>query len=336
MPQTMMQAIEISEPGGPEVLIPTERPVPTPKDNEVLIRVFAAGVNRPDCFQRAGLYPAPPGASDLPGLEVSGEVVAIGASVTRWRIGDRVAALTHGGGYAAFVVAHEQHCLTVPDNLDMTLAAAVPETAFTVYSNVWMRGRLSAGQTLLVHGGSSGIGSTAIQLAKAHGSRVITTAGSEAKCQFCEALGADVSINYKQEDWAEAVAAAAPDGVDVILDMVAGDYTAKNLSVLAMDGRYVVIALLGGPIANDVNMGLVLRKRLVVTGSTLRPQTDAQKAAIAAACEKAVVPLLANGGFVPMIYETFALKDAAKAHALMESGEHMGKIVLRVSEGDLA
>ncbi|MEM7763404.1 MAG: NAD(P)H-quinone oxidoreductase [Pseudomonadota bacterium] len=332
MPPTTMKAVAISSPGGPEVLVPEDRPVPTPAAAQVLIRVIAAGINRPDCFQRAGLYPAPPGASDLPGLEVSGEVVAVGSEVTRWQAGDLVCALTHGGGYAEYVVAHTGHCLPVPDGISPILAAAVPETAFTVYSNLWMRAGVWPGDTLLIHGGSSGIGSMAIQMAKALGHTVLTTAGTDEKCAFCTALGADAAINYRDTDWLSEAQEHAPDGIDLLLDMVGGAYVEKGLSLLRMDGRYVIIALLGGAVAESVNMGHVLRKRLTVTGSTLRPQTDSQKTDIAIELERDVWPLLASGGVVPMIYEQFPLAHAADAHKLMESGQHMGKIVLNVSE----
>ncbi|MEL7297505.1 MAG: NAD(P)H-quinone oxidoreductase [Pseudomonadota bacterium] len=332
MPPTTMKAIAISKPGGPDVLIAEDRAVPTPASDQVLIRVIAAGINRPDCFQREGLYPPPPGASDLPGLEVSGEVVAVGSEVARWQTGDRVCALTHGGGYAEYVVAHAGHCLPIPDGMSPILAAAVPETAFTVYSNLWMRAGVWPGDALLIHGGSSGIGSMAIQIAKALGHTVLTTAGTDEKCDFCTALGADLAINYKSGDWLVEAQEHSPDGVDVLLDMVGGVYVEQGLSLLRMDGRYVLIALLGGAVAESINMGHILRKRLTVTGSTLRPQTDSQKTDIATELERDVWPLLASGGVVPMIYEQFPLAQAADAHTLMESGQHMGKIVLNVSE----
>lgn len=325
-----MRVVEISAPGGPEVLVPGQRPRPEPAPDEVIIRVEAAGVNRPDCLQRAGFYPPPPGASDLPGLEVAGEVASVGSNVTRWQAGDRVCALTHGGGYAQYVRAHAGHCLPIPDNLTAVQAAALPETVFTVYFNVWMRAGIRPGDRLLVHGGSSGIGSTAIQMAKALGHEVIVTAGSDEKCQFCRQLGADLAINYRADDWREVLAAERPDGVDVILDMVAGDYTQKNIESLRVDGRYAIIAIVGGAIANSVSMADVLRKRLTITGSTLRPQTDAVKADIAAHVERDAWPLVAVGGVVPVIHAEFPLADAAAAHALMEAGKHMGKIVLTV------
>lgn len=327
-----MQAIEITSPGGPEVLKPVVRPQPSPMPDQVLIRVHAAGVNRPDCLQRMGLYPVPPGASDLPGLEVAGEIVAVGDDVERWRIGDHVCALTHGGGYAQYCVAHAWHCLPVPDGMSMAHAAAIPETAFTVYSNVWMRCAIQPGESLLVHGGSSGIGSTAIQMAKAKGHTVVVTAGSEEKCNFCKQLGADIAINYRDVNWRDALEQAMPDGIDVILDMVGGSYVQPNLDSLKPDGRYALIALIGGAVVQELNIAGILRKRLTFLGSTLRPQTDLAKAAIAKQLEQDIWPLLSIGAVVPMIYETFALADAAKAHALMESGDMMGKLVLTTSD----
>ena len=325
-----MRVIEITKPGGPEVLEPATRPLPQPGADDVVIRVAAAGVNRPDCLQRAGRYPVPAGASDLPGLEVAGEVAAIGGDVSRWAVGDRVCALTHGGGYAEYVRVHAGHCLPVPDGLSMLRAAALPETAFTVYFNVWMRAGIRDGDRLLVHGGSSGIGSTAIQIAKARGHDVAITAGSDEKCAFCAQLGADLAINYRAGDWREALRDAWPDGVDVILDMVAGDYTQKNLDALRVGGRLAVIAIVGGPVSDGVSMADVLRKWLTVTGSTLRPQPDAVKAGIAAGVERDVWPLVATGGVVPVVHAEFPLERAADAHAMMESGTHMGKIVLTV------
>ncbi|MEM8548724.1 MAG: NAD(P)H-quinone oxidoreductase [Pseudomonadota bacterium] len=330
MPQTM-QAIEISAPGGPEVLQLTNRERPQPGPGEVLIRVRAAGINRPDCLQRAGLYPPPPDASDLPGLEVAGEIAAVGTDVTNWQPGDRVAALTHGGGYAAYCVAAAGHCLGIPDGIDDVTAAAIPETAFTVYSNVWMRAGLKPGETLLVHGGSSGIGSTAIQIARALGSPVITTAGTDEKCRFCEELGATLAINYRTEQWADVIQAQAADGIDVILDMVGGAYASDNLACLNTDGRYALIALLGGAKVDVLNIAPILRNRLTFFGTTLRPQSVAAKAEIARAVEQDVMPLVASGDFVPMIHARFPLANAADAHALMESGTHMGKIVLTLT-----
>ena len=329
-----MRAIEIVEPGGPEVLQLTELDIPEPGPDEVLIAVSAAGVNRPDVLQREGKYPLPPDASPLPGLEVSGRVVASGSNVTRFFSGDRVMALTHGGGYAEYCVADASHCLAIPDELSDIEAAAVPETFFTVWYNAFTRGGLQQGETLLVHGGSSGIGTTAIQLANALGSRVIVTAGSDEKCRFCTDLGADAAINYREEDWpTRVVEENYGNGPDVILDMVAGSYMQKNLDVLARDGRYVIIAFLQGPSA-ELNMRAVLGKRLTITGSTLRPQSVAEKAEIAGALQTDVLPLLESGRVRPVIYETFSLADAAKAHALMETSKHMGKIVLQVGSGD--
>lgn len=326
-----MQAIHIREPGAPNVLEPVTRPIPVPGDDEVLIRVTVAGVNRPDCLQRAGLYAPPPDASDLPGLEVSGTVVALGRAVSRWRIGQRVCALTHGGGYAQYCVADAGHCLAIPDDIDDIIAAAIPETAFTVYSNVFQRGALRPGETLLVHGGSSGIGTTAIQIARALGSQVVTTAGTDEKCEFCLQLGATTAINYRKTQWHEALAQSCPNGVDVILDMVAGSYIQPNIDSLKPDGRYALIALLGGAVAEQLNVANILRKRLTFFGTTLRPQSVAAKRSIARDVEAIVMPLVATGGFVPMIYERFDLKEAARAHELMESGVHMGKIVLEVA-----
>lgn len=325
-----MRVVEIPAPGGPEALVPGERPRPEPGADDVIIRVEAAGVNRPDCLQRAGHYPPPPGASDLPGLEVAGEIAAVGSKVTRWQPGARVCALTHGGGYAEYVRVHGGHCLPIPDNLTAVQAAALPETAFTVYFNVWMRAGIRPGDSLLVHGGSSGIGTTAIQMAKAVGHEVIVTAGSDEKCEFCRRVGADLAINYRADDWREVLAAERPDGVDVILDMVAGDYTRKNIESLRSDGRYALIAIVGGAIADGVSMADILRKRLTITGSTLRPQPDAVKADIAMRLERDAWPLVSVGAVIPVIHATFPLEDAAAAHALMESGAHMGKIVLTV------
>ena len=325
-----MRAITISEPGGPEVLIETAVPIPAPAESEVLVRVKAAGVNRPDVLQRLGLYAVPADASPLPGLEIAGEVVAIGDGANRWNIGDNVMALTHGGGYAEYCCVHESHCLPVHESLSMVEAAAIPETFFTVWYNVFMRARLKAGETLLLHGGSSGIGTTAIQLAKANGAAVITTAGSDEKCDFCKSLGADHAINYKDSDWESLIGELTRGkGVDVVLDMVAGPYMQKNINVLGRDGRYVIIAFLQGPSA-ELNMRAVLGKRLTITGSTLRPQSIAEKAAIAKDLEEKVLPMLESGKVGPIIHATFPLAEAGRAHALMESSEHMGKIVLEV------
>ncbi|MDJ0905010.1 MAG: NAD(P)H-quinone oxidoreductase [Woeseiaceae bacterium] len=332
IPDTM-RAIAIEEPGGPEVLVEVSEPVPAIGDDEVLVRVATAGVNRPDVLQRQGLYPVPKDASHLPGLEIAGEVAAVGKKVRRWSAGDSVMALTHGGGYAEYCRVHEAHCLAVPPRLSLIEAAGVPETFFTVWYNVFMRCRLAAGETFLVHGGSSGIGTTAIQLAKAHGCKVITTAGSNDKCRFCEDLGADLAINYKTADWPRKVRSFTNGrGVDVLLDMVAGPYMQMNLDSMALEGRYCIIAFLQGPTA-ELNMRVVLGRRLTVTGSTLRPQSVAEKAAIAAEIDARVLPLLGDGTVKPVIDSTFSLGDAAAAHELMESSKHKGKIVLVVGSG---
>jgi NADPH2:quinone reductase len=326
-----MQAIGISEAGGPEVLQLITCDVPEPGDNDVLIKVSAAGINRPDILQRQGLYPVPAGASPLPGLEVAGEVIARGDKVSTLEIGDHVMALTHGGGYAEYCRAHELHCLRIPDNLSDVEAAAIPETFFTVYYNVFTRGALAKGETILIHGGSSGIGTTAIQLAKAHGCKVLVTAGNDKKCKFCLELGADVAINYRKEDWqALAVDASDGNGPDLILDMVAGPYMQKNIDILARDGRYIIIAFLQGPSA-ELDMRDIIGKRLTITGSALRPQTDAEKADIASNLREFVLPLLESGAVKPIIYHSFPLAEASRAHEMMESGHHMGKIVLEIA-----
>jgi len=323
-----MIAIEIPQFGGPEVLVPTERPTPVLRAGEVLIKVAAAGVNRPDASQRRGGYAPPPGASDIPGLEVAGTVVEVAPDVSAWRVGDQVCALVAGGGYAEYCAAPAPQCLRVPRGLDMIAAAAVPETFFTVWTNVFDRGRLKAGESLLVHGGSSGIGTTAIQLAKAFGSSVIVTAGSAAKCQACERLGAAHAINYHETDFVPAVREfTGGRGVDVILDMVGGDYVQRNIECLALDGRLVQIAFQSGT-TTRVNLGPVLRQRLTITGSTLRPRTVAEKGAIAAAVNAHVWPLIESGAVRPIIHATFPLRSAADAHRLLESSEHIGKIVL--------
>lgn len=325
-----MRAIRIEKPGGPDVLQPVALPVPQPREGEVLLRVVAAGVNRPDVLQRLGKYPVPADADPLPGLEVSGEVVATGTDVTRWSPGDRVMALAHGGGYAEYCRVHGTHCLPVPDRLSMIEAAAVPETFFTVHYNLFMRVRLAEGETLLAHGGSSGIGTTAIQLAKAAGARVIVTAGSDEKCAFCRELGADEAINYKRCNWfEEARRITEHEGVDVVLDIVGAPYAAHNLELLRRDGRYVIVAFLKGSVA-ELDLRTVLARRLIITGSLLRPQTVKEKAAIAASVETEVLPQLSDGSVKPVIYETFPLEDAARAHELMESSRHMGKIVLQI------
>jgi putative PIG3 family NAD(P)H quinone oxidoreductase len=325
-----MIAITVTVPGGPQVLRAERRAVPSPGEREILIRVTAAGVNRPDVLQRAGLYPPPKGASDLLGLEVAGEVAATGSGVKRWKPGDRVCALTPGGGYAEFALVDESNALPVPDGMPMEEAAAVPETFFTVWHNVFERGRLIAGETLLVHGGASGIGTTAIMLAKAFGARVIVTAGTDDKCDACRALGADVAVNYRNGDWTVAVKEATGGrGADVILDMVGGAYIEKNYQAAAIDGRIVNIAFLQGSRVEVDYMRLML-KRLTHTGSTLRAQSVEAKARIAAELESQVWPLLAEGKCRPLIHARFPLVAAADAHALMESNAHIGKIVLTV------
>jgi NADPH:quinone reductase len=325
-----MTAIVIRTPGGPEELVPEQRPVPQPGEGEVLIKVAAAGVNRPDVMQRKGLYPPPKGATDIPGLEVAGEVVALGAGVTRWKVGDRVMALVVGGGYAQYCLAHESACLPVPPGLSMTEAAAIPETFFTVYHNLFERGRLKAGETMLVHGGSSGIGTAAIQLAHASGVRVITTAGSAEKCEACRTLGADVAINYKTEDFVAATkGATGGKGADVILDMVGGDYIERNYEAAAVEGRIVQIAFQGSPKAT-VDFRRIMLKRLTHTGSVLRSRPVADKGAIARGVEQHVLPLIASGRVRPVMDSTFPLAQASAAHARMEASTHIGKIVLTV------
>jgi putative PIG3 family NAD(P)H quinone oxidoreductase len=324
---TKMTAIGIKGAGGPDMLTLEQRPVPTPGNGEILVKVAAAGVNRPDVMQRMGLYPPPPGAPDIPGLEVAGEVVALGTNVNRWKVGDRVMALVVGGGYAEYCIAHESHALPV-SGLSMTEAAAIPETFFTVWHNTFERGGLKRGETLLIHGGSSGIGTTAIQLAKAFGARVITTAGSQEKCEACRKLGADVAVNYKTEDFVTATkTATGGKGAEVIVDMVGGDYIARNYEAAAVEGRIVQIAFQGSPKAT-VDFRRIMLKRLHHTGSTLRSRSVADKGAIARAVEENVLPLIAAGKVKPIIYKTFPLSKAAAAHALMESSAHIGKIVL--------
>jgi putative PIG3 family NAD(P)H quinone oxidoreductase len=325
-----MRAVEIAAPGGPEQLRLVTRPMPVPGTGEVLLRVAAAGVNRPDVMQRQGRYPPPPGASDLPGLEVSGEVVALGPDTSGLQVGNRVLALLAGGGYATYAIAAAPLCLPVPAALSMIEAAAIPETYFTVWTNVFERGALRAGESLLVHGGTSGIGTTAIQLAAAFGARVYATAGSDDKARACERLGAIRGINYRTEDFvAVTQAATGGNGVDLILDMVAGSYVPRNIEAAALQGRIVVISLLGGSRA-DFNMGVLMMKRLTLTGSTLRARSVAQKAAIGAALQAAVWPLLEAGRARPVVHATFPLADAAAAHALMETSQHTGKIVLQM------
>lgn len=324
-----IHCVEIQAPGGPEQLALVERPCPEPKAGEVLIRVGAAGVNRPDIVQRMGLYPPPPGASEIPGLEVAGEVVAHGAGVTAPQIGTRVCALVNGGGYATFAVAPVGTCLPIPKDYDAVQAAALPETFFTVWHNVFERGGLATGETFLVHGGTSGIGTTAIQLAKAFGAFVVTTAGSDEKCAACLTLGADLAINYRTEDFVDIIKQKAPNGgVDVVLDMVGAPYTAKNVRCLKPDGRMVSIAFLGGAKA-EIDMMPIMTKRLTLTGSTLRPRNDAFKARLAMQLREKVWPRLDAGQIHPVIHTTFPLSQAAEAHRLMETSRHIGKIVLR-------
>jgi len=325
-----MIAIEIREPGEPDVLVPAERPMPAPADGEVLIRVAAAGVNRPDVFQRRGRYAPPPGASDIPGLEVSGVIEALGSGVNGWRIGDAVCALLTGGGYAEYCVAPAAQCLPLPRGMDLVTAAAIPETFFTVWTNVFQRGRLQRGESLLVHGGSSGIGTTAIQLAVARGSRVFATAGSAEKCAACERLGAERCINYRDADFVAVVReATGGHGVDVVLDMVGGDYFARNLDVLAVEGRLVAIATLHG-VKAELNIQAIMGRRLTITGSTLRPRPIADKAAIAVEIQREVWPLLEAGVVMPIVHARFPLRDAAEAHRVMESSAHIGKLLLVV------
>ncbi len=325
-----MRVVEISHPGGPEVLNTATRPVPRPKPGEVLIRVAAAGVNRPDCFQRAGNYPPPPGDSDLPGLEVAGTVVECAEGVSQWKPGEQVCALTPGGGYAQYCTTPAGQCLPLPHGLTPIEAASLPETMFTVWINVFERGRLAPGETLLVQGGSSGIGVTAIQMARALGHRVFVTAGSAEKCSACEELGAERAINHRTEDFEKVVKQiTSGKGVDAILDMVAGNYVPRELRCLADDGRLAIIAFLGGSKA-EVDCGEILRRRLTVTGSTLRPRSVEFKSAVAAALRQNVWLLIEAKKFRPVIFKVFPLADAAKAHALMESGMHIGKIVLEV------
>ena len=323
-----MRCVEISSPGPPEALKLVERPDPVAGRGEVLIRVAAAGVNRPDVMQRRGLYPPPPGASDLPGLEVAGIVESLGEGVTEWHVGDRVCALVSGGGYAALCVAPAPQCLPVPAGMDLVTAAAIPETFFTVWTNVFDRGRLRSEETALFHGGSSGIGTTAIQLASARGARVLATAGSDEKCRACEQLGAERAINYRTQDFVDVVKQLTKGrGVDLILDIVGGDYIPRDLAALAVEGRLVVIGFMGGDTAT-IDFRRVLGRRLTITGSTLRQRSVEEKGQIAAELRREVWPLLESGKVKPLIYRTFPLGDAAAAHRLMESSEHVGKIVL--------
>lgn len=323
-----MKVIEITRPGGPDVLQQGTRDWPVPGHGEVVIRVAYAGVNRPDALQRAGMYDPPPGASDLPGLEVSGEIAALGAGVTGWAVGDKVCALVPGGGYAQAVVTAAMHCLPVPKGMAMDRAACLPETFFTVWTNVFGRGRLQAGERFLVHGGSSGIGTAAIQLAVARGARVFATAGSDEKCRVCEGLGAERAINYREADFVEEMRRYG--GADLILDMVGGDYLPRNIRALADDGRLVQIAFLQGPEV-AMNFTEVMTRRLTITGSTLRPQSKLAKARIADDLQRDVWPLLGSGRVAPVMDSEFALEDAAAAHERMETSAHIGKIVLKVS-----
>jgi NADPH2:quinone reductase len=329
IPQNM-RAVEIAKPGGPEVLRLAQRPVPAPKANEILIKVAAAGVNRPDVLQRTGNYPVPPDASDLPGLEVAGEVVAAGAGAKMYKAGDKVCALVHGGGYAEYCVAPEVQALPLPKGLSLVEAASLPETFFTVWGNVYERGGLAPGESLLVQGGTSGIGVTAIQMARATGNRVFATAGSDEKCAACVRLGAEKAINYRTQDFAAEIrAATGGKGVDVILDMVGGDYVPKELKCLADDGRLVFIAFLRGH-KSELDINEVMRRRLVITGSTLRPRPVEFKGYLARNLREKIWPLIEAGKIRPEIFKTFPLAQAADAHRLMESSQHIGKLVLTV------
>jgi putative PIG3 family NAD(P)H quinone oxidoreductase len=329
LPETMT-AIEITHHGGPEVLKPTKRPVPKPGKGEVLVEIAAAGVNRPDLAQRAGHYPPPPGASDIPGLELAGTVVALGPDVKSLKLGDALCALVAGGGYAEYCAVPEPQALPIPKGLTMVQAAALPETYFTVWTNVFDRGHLKAGESILIHGGASGIGTTAIQLSKAMGATVYATAGNAAKCAACVKLGTKRAINYKTEDFVEVIKEeTGGNGVDVVLDMVCGDYVPRNMRCLAIEGRLVVVALLGGRSAT-IDFSHLMRRRQTVTGSTLRPRSVADKGAIAAALRANVWPLIEAGAVGPIIQETFALTDAARAHAALEAGDHIGKFILTV------
>ncbi|MEO6339712.1 MAG: NAD(P)H-quinone oxidoreductase [Caulobacteraceae bacterium] len=325
-----MKAVEISAPGGPEVLVPVTRPMPKPAAGELLVAVEAAGVNRPDVLQRKGMYPPPAGASDLPGLEIAGTVAAVGEGVEGWSVGDRLCALLPGGGYAEYAVAPAPQCLPIPKGLSAVEAASLPETFFTVWTNVFERARFQAGDVVLIHGGTSGIGVTAIQMVKAMGGRAIATAGSAEKARACEALGAERGINYAEEDFVQVVAeVTGGHGADVILDMVGGDYLDRNLKAAASDGRIVMIAFLRGAKA-ECNLNLIMQKRLTLTGSTLRARPVAEKGRIAQALQRAIWPFIASGVIRPVVYKVFPLDQAAQAHELMESSTHIGKIVLKV------
>lgn len=328
-----MTAIGYDAPGKPDVLRPETVPVPEPGEGEVLIRVAYAGVNRPDVIQRQGNYPPPPGASPIPGLEISGTIAAVGPGVPDDYVGDRVCALVSGGGYAEYCLAHIGHCLPVPDTMPLAEAAAIPETLFTVWHNVFERGWAREGETLLVHGGTSGIGTMATMLGKAFGLTVIVTCGDEAKCAAARELGADLAINYREQDFVEEVKAfTSGKGVELVLDMVSGDYVPRNLKCLAEDGRHVTIAVLGGPKA-ELNMAVVMSRRLTLTGSTLRPRSDAFKTLLAGEIEKNAWPLFEEGKLRPVTDRSFPLAEAAAAHARMEAGDHIGKIVLEVAGG---
>jgi NADPH2:quinone reductase len=332
LPETML-FIDHGQGGAPEVQVPKRGPLPVPKADEVLIRILATGVNRPDVAQRKGEYPPPPGASPVLGLETAGEVVAVGPEAGPWKVGDKVCALTNGGAYAEYCTAPAAQCLPWPKGFDAIRAAALPETFFTVWANLFGHGRLGAGETALIHGGTSGIGVTAIQLAKAFGATVIATAGSAAKCEAMKGLGADVAIDYRTQDFvAEVKSATGGKLANVVLDMVGADYFNRNLRCLGMDGRLVIIAFLGGFEVEKADLRPVMTRRLTVTGSTMRPRTTAQKGAIAAALREKVWPLLEAGRCAPPIYKVFPLEQAAAAHALMESSEHIGKIMLKVAE----
>jgi len=324
-------AIEVREPGGPEVLVPVERPTPVPAAGEVLIKVAAAGVNRPDVFQRLGRYPPPPGVTDIPGLEVSGIITEVASGAGSFRVGEAVCALVAGGGYAEYCVAPAPQCLPAPRGLGLADAAAIPETFWTVWTNVFERGRLQAGESILIHGGSSGIGTTAIQLARSFGARVFATAGSADKCAACERLGAERCINYREDDFVAVVREqTAGRGVDVVLDMVGGTYFARNVDVLATEGRLVEIATLQGAKA-ELNIQTVMQRRLTITGSTLRARPIADKGAIAEAVHRHVWPLIESGAVKPIVYATFPLRDASAAHRVMESSAHIGKLVLVIT-----
>jgi len=327
---TTMTAIEIAESGGPEVLRPVVRPVPAPEAGEILIAVAAAGINRPDVVQRLGLYPPPPGASDLPGLEVAGTIAAIGEGVTQWKEGDSVCALIAGGGYAEYATAPAPQVLPVPGGLDMIQAAGIPETFFTVWTNVFDRGHLTAGESILIHGGSSGIGTTAIQLAREFGATAYVTVGNAEKARFCEELGAAKAINYREQDFVEEIKSITGGaGVDVILDMVGGDYLPRNIRLLRADGRLLQVSLMAGS-KGELDLGRVMTRRLTVTGSTLRPRPVAVKGEIAVSLRQRVWPLFEAGKISPVIHQTFPLSEASKAHELMESSTHIGKIILTI------